>query len=265
MKILFGALHPPGSRFPIGGVQSWITTVSNVLKSKQHEIKIWGPEWGLPKDNFDVGIFASWVHTRAAGHLCKKVLRISHGVIQTEREADAFTSEEVRDFWKGKGPIIRQPIDINFWKPDDCEKEYFTRFSYRSGLSFLPSIADKHHLKFIHLRSDSPERCRFILQRSAVVIATGRAALEAMACGAPVVIADAREYQGEWLDFDTLGSMARNYSGRGGVRPNMDSMNEAIYNAMKRGSTRQHVIDNHDSEKVSDELLRIVNQISHKT
>lgn len=262
MRILFAALHPPGGKLPIGGVQTWITTIAEIFKSHQHNIEIWGPEWSLPKDTFDIGIFASWVHTKAAGHLCKRILRISHGIIPTEREADAFTSEEVRDFWKANGPIIRQPIDINFWKPDECEREYFTRFSYRGGLSFLPSIADKHHLKFIHLKSESPEKCRFILQRSAIVIATGRAALEAMACGAPVVIADAREYQGEWLDFDTTGSMARNYSGRGGLRPSSNLMDEAICNAMQRGNIRQHVIHNHDANKIAEQLLDIVNKVS---
>ena len=243
---------------PIGGVQSWTATVGRELQRLGHEVAFWGPERPLPAGRFDAGVVANVPHTRAALARCGRVLVVSHGIIPDEGPAGervAYTSEGVRDRWKGAGPILRQPIDLAFWTQTDAPRRFLTRFSYRRGLDFLPALAKRMGLQFRHVADLPPLDARAALRESAVVLATGRAALEAMACGAPVVICDNRKYQGPLLDPDTLGAMARNYSGRGGVVPTPANVAEAVQRAMGAGSLRSHVEAHHDARAVTQQIL----------
>ena len=254
MRILLAAKHPPGGRLAIGGVQTWTATIAAEFRALGHDVTVWGPEWRL-RGTFDAGILANPLHTETASAACERVLRVSHGIIPDEFGGDAFTSEEVRDHWLGSGPIIRQPIDLGFWTPAKAPRRYLTRFSYRKGLECLPALARELGLEYRHIRGDQPDDVRDGLRQSAVVVATGRAACEAMACGVPVVIADARAYQGPLLDTNPTGAMVRNYSGRGGVEPKHSHMKAALVAAMERGSLRAHVEQHHDSRKIAKELL----------
>lgn len=259
MRILLAAKHPPGGKLPIGGVQSWIETIASEFVRLGHQVVIWGPEWPMPEGTFDAGILANTRHTGAALARCRRSLVVSHGIIPDEEplggDLQAFTSEGVRAHWGGQGPVIGQPIDLGCWTPGSAPRGYLTRHSYRAGLEFLPALAASRGLGFQHLRTEMPAAVRSVLQRSQVVVATGRAALEAMACGAAVVIADDRAYQGPLLDLDTLGSMARNYSGRGGARPTVANMERAIDAALQAGSLRHHVAEHHDARQIAQELL----------
>ncbi len=259
--LLAGKYVPTGSR-PIGGVQSWIKTVADELKRRRHQVDIWGPEFNtsqLPA-RYDLGIMANYGDTRKAFAHLDVACVVSHGIIEPERPQGgdfyAFTSEGVRDYWNGDGAILRQPIDLRFWKPAAQRKSLLVRYSYRGGLGFVPAVADRLGLEYKHLNNVTHEQARDVLQSAACVLATGRAALEAMACGAPVVICDHRAaYQGPLMDADIAGAMQRNYSGRGGVEPTARLLEQEIIKAMARGSMRPHVEKHHDVERVVQDLL----------
>ena len=258
MRILLAALHPPGGQKKIGGVQSWCATVGDELRRRGHHVKYWGPQLGKLGGIFDFGIFANITNTIPAMVLCKQSVVISHGIIDSEKPMSrevAFTSEEVRDHWHGSGPIIRQPIDMNLWKPRAVKKRFLVRFSYRVGLDFIPGIAKSMGLEYVHVRNSTPQQAHEILTQSACTLATGRGAVEAMSCGVPVVICDDRTYQTPLLDPDTLGSMRRNYSGRGGVTPTETLVRHEIEKAIERGNLRVHVKRYHDVRAVTDQLL----------
>ena len=76
-----------------------------------------------------------------------------------------------------------------------------------------------------------------------------------MACGAAVVIADDRPYQGPLFDPDPLGSMTRNYSGRGGRTANKSELQLGIARAIQRGSLRAHAERHHNVRDIVQELL----------
>jgi hypothetical protein len=264
MKILLAAKHAPHGKRPIGGVQSWCRTVAQELLMRGHAVKTWGPEQPIPLGGFDLGIIANAFDTPRAFDWCRKTINVCHGIIPAEKPGTgdlvAFTSEEIRDHWGGGGPIVRQPIDLDFWSPPKVDQTpaFLTRFSYRSGLPFVPTLAKVLELNYAHIRTMSNAAARLTIHKSACVLATGRAALEAMACGASVVICDHRSaYQGPLMDLDTQGAMARNYSGRGGITPTMENVMQAIDSAMSADPLRHHVLDHHNVKNIVDQLLEL--------
>jgi glycosyltransferase involved in cell wall biosynthesis len=260
MRVLLAAKFMPTGPRPIGGVQSWVATVVAELRRRGFEVVLWQPGFPALGGRFDLGILANWAHTAGLADACDRVLVVSHGIIPEERPPAsvrvAFTSEGVREHWGLSGPIVRQPIDLDFWSPASGREPVLVRYSYRGGLPWLPEVAQALRLGFHHLRNVSHEQARDKLRGAACVLATGRAALEAMACGVPVVICDHRSaYQGPLLDFDVAGAIARNYSGRGGVEARPDSVSEAICEAIEQGSRRSHVEKHHNAGRVVDQLL----------
>lgn len=261
MRILLAAKHAPHGSRPVGGVQSWCRTVANELARRGHEVETWGPEQPVPLGGFDLGVLANGSDTKQVHGQCGRRIHVSHGIIPAEKpygDPAVFTSEEVRDHWDGQGAILRQPIDLAFWTPIKCEKTYLTRFSYRGGLRFIPSLAQELKLEYKHVRNLESRAVREILRRSACVLATGRAALEAMACGSPVVLCDHRSaYQGPLMDLDIEGASTRNYSGRGGVTPTSDLVRGAIVISMARGSMRRYVEQTHNVVDIADQILEL--------
>jgi hypothetical protein len=261
MRILIAAKHAPDGARKIGGVQSWSRTVAAELNSRGYEAVTWGPEQPIPHGKFDLGIIANVGNTEPVFDRCKEIRVVSHGIIPAEKPMPGlvtiFTSEEIRDHWGWEGPVIRQPIDTEFWMPSPWPLHVFlTRFSYRSGLRFVQSLAESLNLRYKHLRSSTVEVVRNILWQSAVVLATGRAALEAMACGVPVVLCDHRgSYQPPLMNLNIKQAMLQNYSGRGGVEPNHENLTEAISQAIDRGSQRDHVLKYHNVRDITDQLL----------
>lgn len=262
MKVLLAGKYVPTGARPIGGVQSWIGTVAAAMRRSGHEVTVWGPEFGALRGRFDVGVIANTAHTGSAMAHCERTVVVSHGIIPDERPPDgvpvAFTSEGVRAHWGGSGPVIRQPIDLEFWRDAGKPRAGILRYSYRAGLPWLERVARDMGMGYQHLRSVSHERARDAMQSAACVLATGRAALEAMACGAPVVIIDHRAaYQGPLMDVDIATAMERNYSGRGGVPPSPNGVRRAITRAMEEGSLRAHVERHHNADQIAADLLRL--------
>lgn len=261
MKILLAAKCPPNGVRKIGGVQSWCTTVAAELVRLGHSVAYWGPGQDTTGE-YDLGILANWNDVKPIVRRCEQHLTVCHGIIEAEQppknDRVVYTSEGVRDYWKREGLIVRQPIDLDFWCPKDAQRRYLTRFSYRSGLGFLPDVARDMGLEFQHVRNVSHERAKECLRQSACVLATGRAALEAMACGVPVVLCDHRSsYQDALLDADILGAMSQNYSGRGGITPTRTNVRLAAVEATEVGSLREHVERYHDVRNVTEELLKV--------
>lgn len=257
MRLLIAARHVPNGPRPVGGVQTWCATIADEFERRGSEVVLWQPGMRL-EGTFDAGIFSNIADTRSAMVFCRRTLAVCHGIIGAERPPArdvVFTSEEVRDHWKVDGPIIRQPIDLGFWAPAPVRRHLVVRFSYRLGLDFIEDLAESLGAGYVHLSNEKHSKVREILLQAKCVIATGRAAAETMACGIPVVICDDRTYMGPLLDNDTLGSMTRNYSGRGGIPPTADNVRFAIHTAIERGGLRSHAMQHHDVHTIADQLL----------
>lgn len=263
MHILIAAKrapNTPGRRN--GGVQTWIATVAAELHKRGHVVDITGAADMPPGDGYDLGIFANPAHTQQMARYCRRTILICHGIVEDERplpgfDATAFTSEGVKRHWGGAGPIIRQPIDLEFWCPGSRERSGIVRYAARGGLEWLPEVAASLGLPFVHIRNVSHEAAREALQSAAVVLASGRCALEAMACGAPTIICDERSYQGPLMGFSTAAQMRENFSGRGGIVPTIDNVASAISGAIagRQGQLLNHVLTFHDVQVIVDNLM----------
>ena len=87
MKVLItGKFTHLGSR-PIGGLQSWIKTVSDELERRGHYVECWEPEHDPLNDGktFDFGIFSNIELTKSHIPICKETVLVSHGIIEAER------------------------------------------------------------------------------------------------------------------------------------------------------------------------------------
>lgn len=261
MRFLFTALHPPAGGVAFGGVASWIKTICKEFTARGHECVTMGPGYPAPEGRFDVGVLSNLKYTRRAARWCDSVLAVSHGIVDdegpNERYRTVYTSEEVRDRWGGDGDVVRQPIDLDFWREGGRERTDFVFYSYRAPETFeLEHVARRLGLNFVWLRAASADEARSALQSAALVAASGRAALEAMACGAPTMICDWRDYNGGPLvcmDMDK--AMRANYSGRGGVDPSTANMERIAQETMAFQKPRERVETHHDSRIIASKLL----------
>jgi hypothetical protein len=261
MRILLAAKYVPTGSRPIGGVQSWIATVRAELERMGNNIvEEWQPGFPMPTGGFDLGIFANMGLTGHLAALCKRTVCVSHGIIEPERPGEAdrvlFVSEGVRGHWGGNGAIIRQPIDAAFWRPTVAQRRGVVRYSYRGSPTQCAIIAEALEMPYRHIMDATPGDARDILAGAALVFASGRAALEAMACGAPTVIYDHRQaYQGPLMDDDLHRQMRNSYSGRCGIDPTLNDLLGAAGRAMEAGSRREWVEKYHDAREIVEELI----------
>jgi hypothetical protein len=257
MNILFAAKHIESGDLPIGGVQSWIKTMRAEFERKGHSVTEWQRDMALPKQTFDLGVLANGKYTAPVVPLCARKIGVCHGIVPDEAPANGmdkyyYVSENVRDHWNSDGPILRQPIDLDFWHDAGREREGVVRYSYRDTPTHCPAAAKALGMSYRQVANATHEQARDILQRAKIVFATGRAALEAAACGAPVVIYDNRStYQPALLDTDFERQMQFSYSGRGGVEPTLADVVQAARSAKPM---RHWVEQHHDVRNIVSRL-----------
>ena len=260
MKILIAGKFVPSGHNKIGGLQSWIKTVENELYRLGHTVQLWQPDMIL-KGDFDLGIISNIDLTRKAIKHCRKTILVSHGIIEAEKpyylcDKLLFVSEGVRNHWDMDGEIIRQPIDLDFWSPRQNKTNLVSRYSYRTGNTHCEPIATTLNREYCHINGVTHEQARKIICNSLVVFATGRAALESMACGVPTVIYDHRQaYQPPLMGLDLDLEMQNSYSGRSGTTPTFKQVLSATDKAVNKNNWRDWVVANHDVKKIVKELI----------
>lgn len=263
MRILLAAKHPPAGDVAFGGVASWCKTIADQFSAVGHECVFWGPGRRPPDGFFDVGIISNIKATKRSLQWCDRIVNVCHGIVPEESPSDEYpviyTSEELRDRFPVDGVVIRQPIDLHFWRAGNGRNAELVFYSYRSDdVLGLDVIARNLGLGFVHLRGVNAIEARERLQSASLVCASGRAALEAMACETPTVILDYRSYNGQPLCCPSIQSaMKTNYSGRGGVNPANIDLESLFRQTMAFQRPREHVCDHHDAQKIATEILAL--------
>jgi len=258
VRVLLAASRVPSGPSPIGGVVSWVWTVRRELERLGHEVYEFQPGMRLDGVPFDLGILANGRLTAPVAARCARVVECCHGFLHGDAPHGnlgrlVYVSESTRDRWGTLGGIVRQPIDLTFWRPAECtERSGAVRYSYRNTPTHCEAAAKALGMGYRQVGGVGYHAAREALQGAALVFASGRAALEAMACGAPTVIYDNRStYQAAMLD--TEWRPEQNYSGRGGIEnPTKAQVIEAARAAQ---SGRAWVKAHHDARQIVAELL----------
>ena len=258
MHVLIGSKRAPGRKGRRdGGVQTWVSTVRDELLRLGHAVSVCDAVI-LPTTNCDAAILSNPRYSKYMASLATRVTYVCHGIVEDERpeQNSVFTSEQVAAHWQQRGPVIRQPLDLDYWSPSgERDPNLIVRYANRNGLTEMPQTLDGYEYK--HLRNVDHGEARKWLRRAGCVLATGRAAIEAMACGAPVIICDNRPYQGPLMHTGTLwDAMRANYSGRGGSVPNRRNILEQVELCIGTGQVyRDWVCKYHDVRRVVPLLL----------
>jgi hypothetical protein len=266
LKILVTAKYISGNPKE-GGSSRFMRTVIDTLRSLGHDVIATTKPGEVLNEHFDL-IICSHLLAEIKDHPAKKIF-ISQGIINDEAPgpgADRYISisEEVRKFHLDHrgidSEIIGQPIVINERKrPSDELKNILviTREPMEDGsFSFL---ADKYDLRY----SDIDEPIENQIDWADLCITLGRGALEAMAQGKPVIVADNRSYIGAYgdgyINWQNITEAARcNFSGRRYRHPLTREWIEgeiAKYNAVDSLYLHKYVSHCHDAYKIIAQYL----------
>lgn len=177
---------------------------------------------------FDLGFVSPNIcATVGVRMLCRKLVSISHGKIEDEMPTNfsdsfVFVSDEVKEHWINKldfigktSPVILNPIDRGFWKATPTSHKFttVTRVSNYAEIPWLEPAIEAMGLNYINCKHQDPSEVRDSIEKSQLVIATGRSCYEAMSCGREVLVLDNREYNTEFLGYSIAsdGLVSENY------------------------------------------------------
>lgn len=221
MKILITAKYVSGSAYE-GGSSRFMRLIIDTLADMGHEVSI----TAFPKEHagkfYDL-IICSHVLADIKGNSAHKVF-IAHGLIQDEymnAGADRYiaVSEEVQEFNRKRGfdsDVVPQPIQILDQKrPRKKLSRILIVRRYPVDHDPFEFLSEKYDVRV----SDLDKPIEKQIAWADLVIALGRGALEAMAQGKTVLVADNREYIGAYGDgyvnADNITEIAKNnFSGR---------------------------------------------------
>jgi len=277
VNILIGARTHQG----IGGSQTWCATVAAELSSRGHQVQLAG---AIDGDGYESPIdlaIVSHAQLWGPGWNCTTI-NVSHGIIGMERPGKGFdhyvfVSEEARDHWNHRfhdpdakaisdalNPVIRQPIDCEFWQPNGRQRESLLyRHSYYPGLHWLPGLASEMGFEFAQGKSRPKLDARASLLTASLAFSSGRGALESMACGTPTIICDMRAYADEQplMHRPTLGlepMPLTSYSGRGGEAATKDLVRDEVARCLDAEiDWRAWVVERHEASMIVDQLLEV--------
>lgn len=195
----------------LGGVQTWTRTVSDAIRKLGYECKTY--DINAPNiPGADIYIIAH--NTILKKHIKQGVpaTLIVHGVIpKLERPVYGASryfavSEETQQFTDKLGfnctRIVRNPIDTDRFGFVGCRKrpEKVVINNYRRTLPFIDDLKKRFDVYELNA-SNQTDDVKSIIKDADIVIATGRAAYEAMAMGKNVIISGEGNYRGgEYLD-----------------------------------------------------------------
>lgn len=268
MKILITAKYVSGSALE-GGSSRFLKCVADELRDLGHKVTATNNPRFLASNKWELIICSHMEQFKIIKANPARKICISHGIIGDEAlqpGADRYVavSEEVRGFNRLHGiesEVIGQPIRI--WRrhrPDDkLKKILIIRRATESREDIFSFLSEKYELR----DSDITEPIEDQIAWADLCITLGRGALESMAQGKPVLIADNREYIGAFGDGyvteENIREIARcNFSGRRFRVPITQEWVEKEldkYNAGDSDFLRDYAIKNHDSRKIVEQYL----------
>jgi hypothetical protein len=269
MKILITAKYVSGSAYE-GGSSRFMRCLADTLRGMGHFVTALADPGPVAGDYWDLIICSHHEQFAAIRDNPARKLYVSHGLIPDENfplGADRYISisEEVRRHnLKLSGidsEVIGQPIMIRpRTRPADEVRRILVIRGHAPDPDPFAFLAGEYDLRI----SDPGTPIEDQIEWADLVIALGRGALEAMAQGRPVIVADCRHYIGAYGDgyvqWENVREMAKcNFSGRRYWVPLTHEWIQAQvdkYNPIDSMILHKYAAHNHDARKIAARYLQ---------
>ena len=271
MKILVLAYYidNPNERTS-GGSGRFMLTVAQTLANMGHEVITSTKPEDHNDKQYDLIICSHFLH-RIGKNPAPKIC-VSHGILADEyiypgAQKYISISEETKAHNLKKygmySTVIGQPIEIRERKkPNDTLQNILVIRRQNPEKDPFAFLAEKYNLKYSDLETPIEDQ----IEWADICITLGRGALEAMAQGKPVLIADNRDYQGPlgdgYVTAENINEIAKhNFSGRRYRMPLTQEWIEselAKYNPDDSEFLYTYVSENHEATKIMGDYLRMV-------
>ncbi len=272
MRILVAAKYVSGETRE-GGSSRFMKLVSDTLKKMGHTVDITDKPERFVNEYYDL-IICSHILEEVNKNPAHKI-SISHGTIEDERMkrgADTYIaiSEEIKEFNAKRGfesRVIPQPIFIGKQsKPNKTLKNVLIIRRYSVKDDPFAFLKEKYNLKISN--PDIPIEDQ--IAWADICITLGRGALESMAQGKPVLIADNRDYIGAYGDGyvnqDNISEIAKNnFSGRRfkhKITRKWIESELSKYSADDSDFLYNYIAENHDAKKVVSQYLEVLKTLN---
>ena len=269
MRILVTAKYVSGKAIE-GGSSRFIHLVAETLRAGGHSVLLTDRPGLIANHHFDLIICSHHdILEKIKSNPARKIC-ISHGIIGDETlhsGADRYisVSEEVKEhnrFHGIKSEVIGQPISIGEQaRPgQELKKILIIRRMVYTREDLFAFLSDKYEVRESDIDIPIEEQIAW----ADLCITLGRGALESMAQGKPVLVADNREYIGAkgdgYVDGSNIREIARcNFSGRRFQHPITREWIEgelSKFNPADSDILYRYVKEHHDAEAIVNRYLR---------
>lgn len=268
MKILVLAYYIKGDGHE-GGSGRFMRCVADTLINMGHEVVTsTEPEKHVDK-HYDLIICSHFLY-RIEDNPAPKIY-IAHGIIDNERlytgaQKYVSISEEIKKHNLKYGiysEVINQPIVIQRQKrPGNSLKNILVIRRQTPEKDPFAFLADRYNLKY----SDPNVPIEDQIEVADLCITLGRGALESMAQGKPVLVADNRDYMGAigdgYVTKENIHEIAKhNFSGRRYKLPLTQEWIEgelAKYNPLDSDFVYEYISENHEASKIVKQYLGMI-------
>lgn len=265
MKILITARYVSGDSVE-GGSSRFFKTVADTLLDMGHDVTCTTEPSHYVANDYDL-IICSHVLPEIKANPALKIL-ISHGIIKDERMtpgADRYisVSKEVRDInmkFGFRSEVVPQPIRINrYTRPGETLRKILIIRREPVAHDPFEFLKDQYEVRYSDLTVPIEDQ----IEWADLCITLGRGALESMAQGRPVLVADNRPYIGAvgdgYMNKGTIWKSARcNFSGRWfkhHITREWIEKELAKYNADDSAFLFEYVSEHHDAVKIVNQYL----------
>jgi len=277
MKILITAKYISGSAYE-GGSSRFMKCVADTLIEMGHDVTATTTPEQFTADTWDFIICSHAEKLAAVKDNPARKVCISHGIIGDEvfrLGADHYisVSEEVKGFNRYHGinsEVIGQPIKIGEQiRPGaELKKILIIRRAAGSREDWFSFLSEKYEVRDSDIGTPIEDQIAW----ADLVITLGRGALEAMAQGKLVLVADNREYIGSYGDgyvnHDNIREIAVcNFSGRRFKHPLTREWIDAElekYDQWDSDLLYTYVKEHHDAQKIVVRYLELINRAPMK-
>jgi len=255
------------------GSENYARALAGALRGLGHTVDLWAPGDNPPTGRYDLAL-TSQRTVEAAKDWADYTIHTVHGTVVPDEKpfagADRYVGVSSEVAGKYGCPVIRQGVDLSVFRNVRPPSTEPMLIGYVSDYSEPPEgLLDAAEacgslVKHITGEDDMPSMYNAV----DLVVGVGRTAIEAMACGRPVIVYDNRHYQGPMGD-GYLGTkedyaakvMGRNYSGRTArINPTTETWARWIdkYRWGYDNWYRSWVADHHDIRKTAAEYLSLM-------